>query len=190
MTNTESLFMKMWITVIALLPLLINLGTAECSAASGGWNEAGIRIGIQAGAKHEYFHMYEAFAVYELPWDWRSSSGWGITPQLNTSLGAIHTAADTGIIGTLGTGISISKTGINLVPELGINVDLMDKRHYGKQDFGSNLLFGAYIGLAYRFECGLNIGYRILHFSNGHIFYNHTPNPGVDMHVITTSWQF
>jgi len=53
------------------------------------------------------------------------------------------------------------------------------------------LLFGAYIGLSYRFDSGFGIGYRMLHLSNGHIFYpNGTPNPGVDMHMISTSWNF
>jgi len=184
--------MKAYVILCAfLLALSVNPGPAECSATDGGWNEAGVRMGIQAGPKHEYFHLYELFAVYELPWDWRSSSGWGIVPQLNTALGAIHTAAETGVIGSLGTGLVISKTGINLVPEMGINVDLMDKRYYGRQDFGSNLLFGAYIGLAYRFDCGLGIAYRMLHLSNGHIFYpQDTPNPGVDLHMLSTSWNF
>jgi len=53
------------------------------------------------------------------------------------------------------------------------------------------LLFGAYIGLSYRFDSGFGIGYRMLHLSNRHIFYpNGTPNPGVDMHMISTSWNF
>ncbi len=39
------------------------------------------------------------------------------------------------------------------------------------QDFGSILLFGAYMGLFYRFDCGLKVGYRLQHISNGHIFY-------------------
>ena len=60
------------------------------TTAWGDWQEAGVRMGIQAGPKREYFHQYEAFAVYGLPWwDWRSSSGWGLAPQLSTSAGAL-----------------------------------------------------------------------------------------------------
>jgi hypothetical protein len=176
---------------IAWLIFEVNSGTAECSDTNSGWNEAGIRMGIQVGPKREYFHLYELFGVYGLPWDWRSSSGWGVATQLETSLGALHTAAETGFIGSLGTGLTLSKTGINLVPELGISVDLMDRRQFGRQDFGSILLFGAYMGLNYRFDNGLGIGYRILHLSNGHIFYpQNTPNPGVDLHLIGLSWKF
>jgi hypothetical protein len=179
------------ILTVAVLIFAVNLGTADCSDTDGGWNEAGIRMGIQAGPKREYFHLYEVFAVYGLPWDWRSSSGWGVTPQLNTSLGALHTEAETGFIGSLGTGLTLTKTGLNLVPELGISADLMDKRHFGRQDFGSMFLLGAYVGLSYRFDCGLGIGYRMLHLSNGHVFYpNGTPNPGLDLHMISISGNF
>lgn len=179
------------IVFIIMLTFALNMGTAECSDTKSGWNEAGVRMGIQASSKREYFHRYDVFAVYGVPWDWRSSSGWGVTPKLNTSLGALYTAADTGFIGSLGAGLSIGKTGFNMTPELGISLDLMDKRQFGKQDFGSILLWGAYIGLSYHFDCGLGIGYRILHLSNNHILYSKsTPNPGVDMHQINVSWHF
>jgi hypothetical protein len=182
---------KYAILCIAWLSIAVYPCIALCSETGGGWNEAGVRMGIQAGPKREYFHRYDLYAVYGLPWDWRSSSGWGVAPQLNTSLGALHTGADTGFIASLGTGLTISKTGFNLVPELGINIDLMDRRHYGKQDFGSILLFGAYAGLSYRFDCGLGVGYRFQHLSNNRILYSdNTPNPGVDLHMIGISWHF
>lgn len=182
---------KFAILLIVWLSFAVNLGTAECADTSGGWNEAGVRMGIQAGPKREYFHLYELYAVYGLPWNWRSSSGWGVDTQLNTSLGALHTGDETGFIGSLGTGLTVNKTGFNLVPELGICFDVMDRTRFASQDFGSVLLWGAYIGLSYRFDNGLGIGYRILHLSNNHILYSRdTPNPGVDFHVIGISWHF
>jgi Lipid A 3-O-deacylase (PagL) len=182
---------KYAILCIAWLAFAVYPCIAVCSETGGGWNEAGVRMGIQAGPKREYFHLYELYAVYGLPWNWRSSSGWGVNTQLNTSLGALHTSAETGAIGSLGTGLTANKTGFNLVPELGISFNVMDKSQFGRQDFGSLLLWGAYIGLSYRFDNGLGIGYRILHMSNNHILYSKdTPNPGLDMHLIGISWHF
>lgn len=179
--------------VLAMIMLLlgVNHDPAAAAESEGGWSEAGVRMGMQAGPKREYFHSYELFAAYELPWEWRSTSGWGVTPQLNTSIGALHGGGETGFLGSGGTGITVDKTGFNLVPDLGINLNLTDRRHFGKQDFGSILLFGAYIGLSYRFDNGLGIGYRILHLSNNRILYTkHTPNPGADLHQINLSWNF
>jgi hypothetical protein len=185
------LMKKLVILAVTMLTLALNVGMAESSDSNQGWNEAGIRMGIEAGPKRSYFHLYELFAVYGLPWDYRSSSGWAVDTKLETALGALHTDAETGAMGTLGTGLTVTKKGFNLVPELGINLSLLDRRQFGKQDFGSILLFGAYFGLSYHFDCGLGIGYRIQHLSNNHILYSkNTPNPGLDLHMIGISWIF
>jgi hypothetical protein len=178
-------------TLLLLLFLLSSPWPAFCADAPGGWNEVGLRMGLQAGEKHAYFHQYEMFAVYGLPWDWRSSSGWGVSPQLNVSAGALHAVDVTGFIGSVGTGLVLDNPHFGLAPEIGINVNIMDRSRFDGQDFGSILLYGAYIGLFYRFDSGLNIGYRLQHVSNGHIFYSAgTPNPGLDMHLIGVSWTF
>lgn len=179
------------ITLFLLFFLLSNPWRAFGADAPGGWNEVGLRMGLQGDEKLTYFHQYEMFAVYGLPWDWRSSSGWGLAPQLSVSAGALHTVDVTGFIGTVGTGLVLDKPHFGLAPEIGINANVLDRRRFGNQDFGSMLLFGAYMGLFYRFDCGLKVGYRLQHISNGHIFYeNGTPNPGLDTHVIGVSWTF
>ena len=179
------------ITLFLLLFLVTNPLSALCADAPGGWDEVGLRMGLQATKKHVYFHQYEMFAVYGLPWDWRSSSGWGVAPQLAVSAGALHRTDVTGFIGFVETGLVLDKPGFGLAPEVGINANFLDRRHFGDQDFGSMLQFGTYLGLFYRFDCGLKIGYRLQHISNGHIFYEDgTPNPGLDMHFIGVSWTF
>lgn len=184
--------MKKWKTITTtVLAIALVIGAAENPAAGEGWHEGGIRMGIQAGPRKEYFHLYELYAVYGLPWTWQPATEWIIASHLSTSLGALHTATDTGVIGSLGAGLKMARTAFNLVPELGVSFSLLDKRQFGRQDFGSILLWGAYIGLSYRFDNGIGIGYRILHLSNNHILYSpSTPNPGLDLHMISLSSQF
>lgn len=181
------------ITMFLLFHVLSNPWQAFCADVPGGWNEVGLRMGIQTGYAHGYFHQYEMFGVYGLPWEWRSSSGWGLAPQLDLSAGALHDNDPdaTAFIGSVGTGLVLDKPGFGLAPEIGVNANLLGRRRLGEQDFGSILLFGAYIGLFYRFDCGLKIGYRLQHISNGHVFYGSgTPNPGLDTHQIGLSWTF
>lgn len=160
-------------------------------SAEPGWNEAGVRIGIQASPKREYFRQYEAFAVYGLPWDWRGSSGWGLTPQVTSSLGVLNGGGEIGFIGSVGTALVLNKRGSGFTTDLGINANLLDRRQFGSMDFGSILQFGAYIGINYCFDNGLKVGYRIQHISNGHIIYpESTPNPGLDMHMLGISYVF
>ncbi len=175
--------------MIVLTGCIIFLLTG--TAAEADWQEAGVRIGIQAGPKHEYFRQYEAFAVYGLPWDWRMSSGWGLAPRLNLSAGTLVGGNTTGFIGSAGAGLIFNKPGSGIALEAGASFNLLDRRQFGQQDFGSILLWGAYMGVAYRFAGGLGVGYRLQHVSNNRILYtNRTPNPGLDMHMIGVSWNF
>jgi len=180
---------SMWIAIFLMSQLILFLiGTT----AEGDWQETGVRMGIQAAPRSEYFHRYDAFAVYGLPsWDWRMTSGWGLAPQLETSAGALVGGNEIGFIGSVGTGLAFNRARNGVALEAGANLNLTDRRQFGRQDFGSVLLWGAYMGLSYRFESGLGVGYRIQHMSNNRILYSSsTPNPGVDMHMIGVSWNF
>lgn len=173
--------------ILILQTLLATTGTA----AEHGWQEAGLRMGIQAGPKHEFFHQYEAFAVYGLPWDWRMASGWGLAPRLSVSAGTLLGGNEIGFIGAAGAGLVFNRPENGIALELGVNLDLLDKRQFGRQDFGSILLWGTYLGISYRFANGSGIGYRIQHLSNNRILYTgNIPNPGVDMHMLEASWSF
>ena len=175
-------------TILFVIHICVTLAALTVQAD---WQEAGVRLGIQAGPKREYFHQYEVFAVYGLPWSWRTSSGWGLEPQLNTAAGALIGGNETGFIGSAGTGLSFNRPGNGIALEAGVNINLLDRRQFGQQDFGSILLWGAYVGFSYRFTDGLGVSYRIQHVSNNRILYTScTPNPGVDMHMIGFSWNF
>lgn len=164
---------------------------ALCLPAESGWNEIGVRAGFQVSSRFKYFRQYEAFAVYGLPWDWRHSSGWGLAPNANLSLGVLNGGANNEFIGSVGTAIVLDKPGPGFSGDLGINANLLNRRHLAGQDFGSILQFGAYLGVNYRLDNGLKIGYRLQHISNGHIFYhNGTPNPGLDLNLLGISYAF
>lgn len=179
---------------LILMMLVFLMGTmhvVKAAAEENGWNEAGIRVGFQEGTRNEYFRQYEMFAVHGLPWDWRAASGWEVDTNFEISAGALQGGSEVGFIGSAGPGISLNKSGKGLALDLGINIDILDRRRFIRQDFGGILLFGAYMGLSYRFEDWIKVGYRLQHLSNGHIIYpNGTPNPGLDTHVVGVSLNF
>lgn len=173
---------------ILLLSLFICISPLSGISAESGWNEAGVRVGIKAVTKHESFTQYDAFAVYGLPYDWRISSGWSVAPNAEASLGVLDGGGKTGFIGSVGTALVLNKLNSGVTTDLGINANVLNRRYFGKQDFGSILQFGAYIGIHYCFSNGVKIGYRLQHISNGHIVYpNGTPNPGLDLHLFGIS---
>lgn len=183
--------MQIFISKVLLIFLFVCMTPVSGFTAEPGWNEVGARMGLQFSSKQYYFRQYEIYAVYGLPWDWRHSSGWGVKTQLETSVGALVNKRESGFIGSLGTAVSLDKQGLGLSTDLGINANFLDRRHFGDLDFGSILQFGAFLGINYRFDNGIKIGYRIQHISNGHLMYpQNTPNPGIDMHLMGISYTF
>lgn len=183
--------MKMILCQILLIAFIGCTFPVSCLSAEAGWNEVGLRTGFQISSKFKYFRQHEAFAVYGLPWEWRGSSGWGLAPNANISLGILTGGAKTEFIGSVGTALVLNTLGPGLSADLGINGNLLNRRHLAGQDFGSILQFGAYLGINYRLNNGLKIGYRLQHISNGHIFYpNNTPNPGLDLNMISIGYVF
>lgn len=183
--------MRILLIEILLISLIVSAFPASSPADETGWNEAGVRIGFMASSRVECFRQYEAYAAYGLPWDWRTSSGLGLTPQLSVSLGSLDGAGETGFIGSLGTALLLNKPGSGLAGDLGITINFLDRRQFGSFDFGSILQFGAYLGINYRFSNNFKIGYRLQHISNGHIIYaESTPNPGLDFHMFEASYTF
>jgi hypothetical protein len=187
----EELTMQRLLIRMILISFIVSLFPALSLSAESGWNETGVKVGFQVSSRFKYFRQYEAFAVYGLPWDWRGSSGWGLAPNANISLGILNGGAQNEFISSLGTAIVFNKPGPGFSTDLGINANILNRRRFAGQDFGSLLQFGAYLGVNYRLENGVKIGYRLQHISNGHIFYpNGTPNPGLDLHMAGISYVF
>ena len=138
-----------------------------------------------------YFHRYEAFAEYGLPWELRLKSGWGVSTQLNLAAGVLSGGGEQGFIGSLGPGFVLNRTGFGLELDAGINLCLTDRRHFRGHDFGSEFLFGSYAGVTYLLYRGFGIQYRFQHTSNGHLFLAEgAPNPGINEHLIGVIWRF
>jgi hypothetical protein len=175
---------------VGVLFLFIGSLTPVSSlAAESGENEVGVRIGTQEGAREGNFRSYEFFAAHRLPWDWRASSGWGLVPQVTSSLGFLEGSGDEGVYGSGGIAIVLDKNGPGVSTDFGTAAQLMNRRRFGSMDFGSTVQFVSHVGINYRFDNGLKIGYRWQHMSNGHVFYPQSnPNPGLNMHMLGISF--
>jgi hypothetical protein len=173
--------------LLILLLMAVNCLPAPASAGEG-LKSIGFRAGIPARDKNEYFHQYEAFAQFGSPWEWRSESGWGLGVQLDAAAGALRGAKETGFIGTVSPGFCFDKGNRGFSAELGPGLVFLDKRRFGRQDFAGKVLFLIYLGLNYRFDSGLGVGYRLQHMSNAGLY--DSVNTGLDMHMAAISWNF
>ena len=182
--------MRQIVCGLSLLALLLAGIPAFGAPADEGWKVIGVRTGISATKRDEYFHQYEVFTSYGLPWSLRSESGWGVAMRLNASLGALHGGHETGTIGSLGPGVVFDQGGPGPVFSLGGDLYLMSRYTYGRVDLNQDPLFEGNLGLGYRFASGLGLGYRFLHMSNGGLGRHGNGNTGLDLHLLELSWGF
>jgi hypothetical protein len=180
--------------ILTLVALIITVSQGWCSDEDQGWNAVGIRGGLSATSRRQFFHQYEAFASYGLPWSMRNDSGWGVALQANGALGALHAAEKTGFIGAVGPGLIFDKAGGKGVAlEIGGDLNFLSQYNFGAVDLNGNVLFDGHVGVMYRF-CGgpggggPGIGYRFQHMSNGGL--NGKRNTGLDLHMLALSWHF
>lgn len=168
-------------------------GVFLCSAGSAGakiWHDLGLRTSFSAADKREYFQQYDVFFNFGIPLEWRNSSGWGVGTRFESALGALHGGGETGFIGSGGPGVSFNQSGTGTSLDLGVDVNLLTRSRFRNHDYGTPVLFGAYLGLSYRFDNGLRAEYRLHHISNGHLLTPHSSNPGLDLHMFGVSWGF
>ena len=181
------------IAILLVIEIVLSTGIGLCSDSHPrqGWNEFGLRMGMQVEPRDGYFHQYEAFGIYGLPWEWRNNAGWGIVPKANAAVGALHGRNITGAIGSLGTALVFNKTGCGLEPEAGINANVLDRRRFDGKTFGSSSPIGSLFWPVIPFQgwTGSELP-SAAHLQCPCLHSDDTPNPGLDMHFFGVSWRY
>lgn len=147
----------------------------------------GFRVGVSAMDSKADFKQYEILLISGPLWSWRWSSGWGLDTRLNATVGALRGGGETGLIGSLGPGIVLSRAGGRLSLDTGVSPTLLSRDEFGRADLGGQLHFISHIGLTLRLGRGLGVGYRFQHMSNAGI---DKPNPGLDLHAFALNYHF
>ena len=175
-------------TLISLL-LLVAIGASypcHSAAAPSSWYSAGVRGGLSADDKDHHLRQFEGFALYQLPWELRGASGWGVATQVEMALGVLNAVGEYGVIGSIGPNFNVGKPGFPLAIPFGISAAGLSRDTFDHRDYNGYGQFISHIGVDYRFSETLGVGYRFQHMSNAGL--NGDGNPGVNMHLIGLSW--
>jgi hypothetical protein len=179
--------------IVMLLLLVVGLAAvtsdAWCQDEDQGIDSVGIRGGLSATKRRQFFHQYEAYLSYGLPWSVRNDAGWGIALQANAAAGVLHASDENGFIGAIGPGFIIDKAGgKGIAFEVGGDLNFLSRYNFGNVDLNGNVLFDGHVGVMYRLAHGPGIGYRFQHMSNAGL--NGNRNTGLDLHMLSLSWNF
>ena len=148
----------------------------------------GVRGGVSTLPTDKFFHQYEAFTVVKLPWELRSSSGFGVATLLDATAGVLLGEGRSGLIASAGPAVTLGKTGFPLEMDIGISAAGLSRDTFGNRDFDGNLQFISHVGINFRFTRHVGCGYRLQHMSNAGL--NGSSNPGLNMHLLELDWYF
>lgn len=177
--------MKTILSLLLLITFCVACCPHDCDAGQTYLRSIGVRGGF---SDKEDTREYEAFAVVQLPWEARSSSGWGVSTQAGATAGVLTGGGDYTFIGSIGPAFSLGKTGIPLELDLGVSIAVLNRDRIGNRDVNGLAQFISHAGVNYRFSDALGLGYRFQHMSNAGM--NGGRNPGINMHLFGLSWYF
>lgn len=154
-------------------------------------------VGIRAGQKgvsflgeetQNHFTQYDAMAIFGLPWESYSESGWGIGTRLLVSAGAVRAAGDTGFIGTLVPGIALGDKSGRISLETGFGFALLSDYKFANQNLGGPFQFVwnmAVRAVVYR---GVGVGFWYQHISDATIY--GSDSKGFNLHMVEISYKY
>ncbi len=176
-----------WVSVGTCV-LACLLAQAEASRAGDFRLESvGARGGIYGNSGPHDFHQAEAFAIWNLPWDWDLGKEWHLQSQLELSAGWLGDSGVNSAIGSLGPGVLLSRARLPVSLEAGFYPTLLSKHTFGSEKIGSDFQINNHVGLNWDFAEHWRLSYRFEHLSNAGLSKD---NPGLNMHLFGLSYVF
>jgi lipid A 3-O-deacylase len=147
----------------------------------------GARGGFSFNAGNHRFSQSEAFADFDLPWQWNFCSDWRLKPRIDVSAGYLGNETTSAFIGTAGPLLELRKGHIPLALEGGFSPTVISRYRFGSTDFGDACQFTSHGGLTWYFNEHLSLGFRFQHMSNASLA---KPNPGLNVGMLVLSYHF
>jgi hypothetical protein len=179
--------------VVASLVALLSAGI--CYGGDRDLMAIGLRGGISVKGEsplgeqmREDFVGSDVFGVFRLPWEWYSTSGWGVGTRLITSVGALSALKKVALITSVTPVLALGTQNGRFTVDAGIGGALVSAHDFGRHDFGGPFQFSATAGASVVLFRPVGLGYRFQHYSDGTIYGSNTR--GVDLHMIEITYRY
>jgi len=167
----------------SLPPLFLWVGQANAQD----FLTVGARGGFSINSYSHRFQQAEAFAQFDLPWQWNFYSDWVLNPRIDVSAGYLNSQDINAFVGTAGPLLELRKGKFPLALEGGSSPTILSQYHFGNSDLGEDFQFTSHIGLTWYITDHLSFGYRFQHMSNAGLA---KPNPGLNVEMLELSYHF
>ncbi len=136
----------------------------------------------------EQFQEYDVAANFALAWQGSDKSGWKWGSRLMTSVGIMHGAGKSALVGSLIPEFTFGSVDGRFILDLGAGAALLSRHSFGEQDYGGPFQFALTVGFSIPLYKKLGVGYRYLHYSDAGIHGEHSI--GADFHMIEINFRF
>ena len=181
----KNIFARSLRGVFFILTLLLTV--SFCRANGLDFLSVGLRGGPSFNAPSRRFDQVEAFADYDLPWQWKFYSDWRLQPRLDVSGGWLNGDDTTAFVSSAGPILELRHAKFPLAIEAGFSPTFISRARYGDTNLGNRLQFTSHIGLEWYLTEHISAGIRFQHMSNGGLGH---PNPGLNSEMLALSYHF
>ena len=151
----------------------------------------GVRIGADLtdaqGSHLGHFRLYEAFANYLLPWNWRNDSGLELRTRIDGSAGLLEREGTNALLVTAGPGLALEMFSDTVEIDAGLGGSFVSRHDFPGRNLGSLFLFNIRTGISTYLFRDLGIGYHYQHLSNAYLYAH---NPGLNVHMLELKYRF
>jgi len=168
-----------WLLLSLIVPTV-------CRCAGLPLESAGVRFGFPA-QDAPAFRQAEVFADFNLPWRTELGTNWLVQTRLDVSAGWLGENGGDAFIASAGPLAVLQRKDFPVTLELGSSPTVLSRDKFPARDFGIPFQFTSYLGVDWNVSRHVRLGYRFQHMSNAHLG---SPNPGLNMNVITASYSF
>lgn len=135
----------------------------------------------------ESFKAYAVSAIFALPWQNYSKSGWGMGTRLMTSTELLRGRGGNALVVSLIPELTLGSEDGRFILDFGAGGALLSRHRFGTQNYGGPFQFALTFGIGVPFYKKLGVGYRFFHYSDAGV--NGPDTTGADFHMIELSYR-
>ena len=147
----------------------------------------GLRGGVAGQDRGGNMALTEAFATWNLPWQWEWGQTWQLESRLSAAAGWIGGRGEDAFMASVGPNLALGWKGVPFSVEGGISPTVLSRHTFDRLNLGGEFQFTSYAGLNWHITPQVGLGYRFQHLSNAGLW---RPNPGLNFHAVSLFWRF
>ncbi len=169
------------ITGLSALLLSASLNAETLETQPYTLSEAGFRFVVEKDSNSFEAELFDLYAGFTTPWNWRLGERWRLNTRLDLSAGILNSEGQQALMVSAGPSWILDQADSRIFYRAGMHPSLVSRHRFGNDDIGGAFQVSSHVGIGVRIGKRWRLGYRFQHTSNGDLY---DSNPGLDIHML------